>query len=164
MQPIIVAGLTLADIVKIVVAVLALLSVALPMLSHLKGLNADSAWGKIIVGATNIVNQLLADFAANPAMNQSQAISAGVAELRQVFAGALSRAGLTGSTVDSVLTLLIQRLIAGQPVTLNSVVQGVVPAPGGVASGSTVPGAAFTASAVQKRLLLGFERPVGAIR
>jgi hypothetical protein len=131
------AGLTAPDIIKIIVFLLSALGVGLPMLTHLKGLSSDSAWGKVIAAAIHIVNQINAELKADPTVTQASLISAGVSELKSVFEEELTRAGLNGPMIDPVLTLLLQRLLAGLPPSLNGIVTEVVG--GGVPEPPAVP-------------------------
>lgn len=143
------AGLTAADIVKIIVFLLSALGVGLPMLTHLKGLSSDSAWGKVIAAASHIVNQINAELKADPTVTQASLIAAGVAELKAIFEDELTRAGLNGPMIDPVLTLLLQRILAGLPPSLNGIVTEVTGG-GDVAAPPVIPAVPVKVSFVRR--------------
>lgn len=149
--------ISLYEWIQFIVLVLTVAGIGLAHLKNQSFITRSTAWTNIVAGASNIVAQIEATLQSDTASTtRAQLIEQGVTELRQVYAESLAAAKLPGGAIDSVLTLLLQRLGAKLPTSLAGLLGDVVTpvTAGGVVTGTKVVRATPST----------FLRPVGLVR
>jgi hypothetical protein len=146
-------SLTLADWIKLAIAVGPVILIGLQFLSHQSFIVKSTAWSNIVQGAIRIVAQIEDTLKADPTMSRSQLVTAGISELRTVYADSFAKLGWSTSAGDEVLQLLFQRLAKFLPSAVDPLVTQFL-------GGGTVPGASSTPLVV-KSIRTTWLRPLG---
>ena len=139
------------------------LTVAGVGLAHLKNQTfvvKSTAWTNIVNGAANIVAQIEETLKGDNAQtSRATLIAQGVAELKQVYEDSLAKVALPGGAIDSILTLLLQRLAAKLPTDVASIVTEVITPPASLVAAGAQP-----ITKTVRKFPLDFLRPLGPVK
>lgn len=135
-------------------------------LAHLKNqtfITKSVAWTNVVNAASNIVAQIEETLKGDSiSTTRATLIDQGVAELKQIYAESIAKTSLPIGVVDSVLTLLLQRLTAKLPTDLTGILSQVVtPSPAVVSPTGQV---IATPRTLARRSPINFLRTIGPVR